>query len=151
MNEGCYIIEANSWFDGDQLHNDAVRIVVENGLIQKLIKPEEFNSMAETNLPIIKNNFVMPGLVEAHCHLFLNGDELKVEARSEYLNRANLAEMLVVAKNNVERYRDFGVTLIRDAGDIHGVNIGIQKHILTEVGYWPKIRVAGKANCKAKK
>lgn len=69
--------------------------------------------------------FVMPGLVEAHAHIFLDGGETDFETRNAYLN-ASKDEMLKVARHNVARNAQAGVTLIRDAGDRYGVNDAIR-------------------------
>lgn len=69
--------------------------------------------------------FVMPGLVEAHAHLFLDGGELDFDKRNAYLN-APKDEMLQVARENVARNAAAGVTLVRDAGDRYGINDAIR-------------------------
>jgi imidazolonepropionase-like amidohydrolase len=69
--------------------------------------------------------FVMPGLVEAHAHLFLDGGELDFDKRNAYLN-APKDEMLRVARENIARNAAAGVTLVRDAGDRYGINDAIR-------------------------
>lgn len=69
--------------------------------------------------------FVMPGLVEAHAHLFLDGGDLDFDRRNAYLN-ASKDEMLKVARENIARNAAAGVTLVRDAGDRYGVNDAIR-------------------------
>ena len=65
--------------------------------------------------------FLMPGLVEAHCHLFLDGAVLDRAARGAG-RRDEPDGMLAVAQTNVRLARAQGITLIRDAGDRHGIN-----------------------------
>ena len=67
----------------------------------------------------------MPGLVEGHSHLFLDGGQLDFTARTEYLN-APAEEMLAVAKANIAANLAAGVTLVVDAGDRYGVNHAIR-------------------------
>ena len=69
--------------------------------------------------------FAMPGLVEAHAHLFLDGGELDFDKRNAYLN-APKDQMLRVARENIARNAAAGVTLVRDAGDRYGVNDAIR-------------------------
>ena len=69
--------------------------------------------------------FAMPGLVEAHAHLFLDGGELDFDKRNAYLD-APKDEMLRVARENIVRNAAAGVTLVRDAGDRYGVNDAIR-------------------------
>ena len=72
--------------------------------------------LAATGLPTTRCGFVMPGLVEAHCHLFLDGGELDFAARTRHLD-APFERMMEVARANVGRNLAAGVTLVRDAGD----------------------------------
>lgn len=69
--------------------------------------------------------FVMPGLVEAHAHMFLDGGELDFDKRTAYLG-ASLPEMMKVARENIARAAAAGITLVRDAGDRYGVNDAIR-------------------------
>lgn len=108
---------AKSWFDGTRYHGaEAVTLIVEGDRIADLV-PGIHPTTDEAQIC----EFVMPGLAEAHCHLFLDGGELDYRKRTEYLN-ASLEEMMQVARDNVSRHLASGVTLVRDAGDRYGVN-----------------------------
>ncbi len=109
-------IAAASWFDGERHHDSPVMLVVDRGRIVEL---REAGPAAAA--PDERYAFLMPGLVEAHCHLFLDGGELDFGARTHYLD-APLDTMLEVAHANVARTLAQGVTLARDAGDRYGVN-----------------------------
>lgn len=144
------IISADSYFDGLDYHNDGPYLfTIENGTISAIIQhrknpvtgsyPSIFN---ETDVPTYKAPFIMPGLVEAHCHLFLDGGELNFKARSEHL-KLPVDEMLETARRNVNYSLERGITLIRDAGDKHGVNLRIRDESASRTGAQPVIRAPG--------
>ena len=115
-------LRADSYFDGT-LHHPAsdgpYLVTIENGrivAIDRRAMDAPFDRQAA---------FVMPGLVEAHAHMFLDGGELDFDKRNAYFN-ASKEEMLNVARENVARNAAAGVTLVRDAGDRYGVNDAIR-------------------------
>lgn len=81
----------------------------------------------------------MPGLAEAHAHLFLAGEELDFKKRSDYL-KSDLSTFIEVGQENLQKSLKAGITLIRDAGDIHGVNTMLRN---SNNGKLPQIRSAG--------
>ena len=123
------IINAVCYFDGRTYRNDGpYRLLLGDGVLVSI----QSGSAALSELPVeyrradsLDAKFLMPGLVEAHCHLFLNGDEEDLQARSDYL-KAPLENKLQTARLNVEACLASGITLIRDAGDRYGVNHAIR-------------------------
>lgn len=112
------IVRAAAFFDGDRHHPAHLGpsdIVVEAGRIVAVgpASPEV--------RPDVEAAFVMPGLVEAHAHIFLDGGELDFAKRNEYL-KADFDTMCATARANLARSAAAGVTLVRDAGDRFGVN-----------------------------
>ncbi|HVT73749.1 MAG TPA: amidohydrolase family protein [Lacunisphaera sp.] len=69
---------------------------------------------------------LLPGLIEAHAHLFLEGGELNLEKRSAYLQQSP-AELLVAAKGRLEKLVRLGIAGVRDAGDKDGVGLALSK------------------------
>ena len=65
---------------------------------------------------------LLPGLVEAHAHLFLEGGELDPEKRAASLRQPR-AKLLETAGGRLERLILLGVVGIRDAGDKMGVGL----------------------------
>mgnify|MGYP001481420805 CR=1 FL=1 len=65
--------------------------------------------------------FLMPGLVEAHCHLFRDG-AMPGQTVPDGGRDNGQERMLAVAEDNLRLARAAGITLIRDAGDRHGIN-----------------------------
>jgi len=135
-----YNVVTDSYFDGERLHSGGPYTVnVEKGTITGIVKGYLTAGPGEKTVTIKKTKFIMPGLVEAHSHLFLDGGQLDFTARNEYLN-ASKEEMLAVARANIAANLAAGVTLIVDAGDRYGVNHDIRCESRTV-----KVRSAGLA------
>ena len=69
---------------------------------------------------------LLPGLIEAHAHLFLEGGELDLEKRAAYLKQSP-AELLAAARPRLEKLVRLGITAVRDAGDRDGVGLALSK------------------------
>jgi imidazolonepropionase-like amidohydrolase len=69
---------------------------------------------------------LLPGLIEAHAHLFLNGDELNPEKRAAHLKQAP-EELLKRARACLDKLVRLGIIAVRDAGDKNGVGLAVAK------------------------
>jgi imidazolonepropionase-like amidohydrolase len=69
---------------------------------------------------------LLPGLVEAHAHLFLEGGELDPEKRAAGLKQPH-AKLLETAGGRLERLILLGIVGVRDAGDKMGVGLSLSK------------------------
>jgi imidazolonepropionase-like amidohydrolase len=69
---------------------------------------------------------LLPGLIEAHAHLFLEGGELELEKRAAYLKQDS-AGLLAGAMPRLEKLVRLGITAVRDAGDKDGVGLALSK------------------------
>lgn len=122
---GCmdsYAVVTATFFDGEQYHAAGpYTAVVEQGTIADIAHGDVSGALAGRDIQVTSEAFIMPGLVEAHSHLFLDGGQLDFTIRNEYLN-ASGEEMLAVARDNIAANRAAGVTLVVDAGDRYGVN-----------------------------
>lgn len=127
------ILEVKSFFDGEKLYDKGpYTILISNGRYHSLIcgtfeeNPLLIPEFFRTGQIVRKReNFIMPSMTESHCHMFLDGDELDSPKRSAYL-KSPREELLKTAWLNIEKYRETGVRVIRDAGDIHGINIELR-------------------------
>lgn len=144
------IIVTDSYFDGERLHdNGPYTVVIDNGSIASV---SQGRSPSDTfTADVRETNFLMPGMVEGHCHLFLKGEELNFKKRSSYLKEADINEMMDVARENLRKNIASGITLVRDAGDIHGINTAIRAESRTTDEVWPAIHAAGIAIRKRKR
>ncbi|MGA8783650.1 MAG: hypothetical protein WB567_23050, partial [Terracidiphilus sp.] len=69
---------------------------------------------------------LLPGLIDAHTHLFLEGGELDLDKRAAYLNQTT-EEFLDHARPRLDKIVRLGVIALRDAGDKHGVGLALSK------------------------
>jgi imidazolonepropionase-like amidohydrolase len=69
---------------------------------------------------------LLPGLIEAHAHLFLEGGELDAEKRAAYLKQSS-EQLLAAAKPRLEKLVRLGVMAVRDAGDRDGVGLALSR------------------------
>lgn len=69
---------------------------------------------------------LLPGLIDAHTHFFLEGGELDPDRRSAYLKQSP-AELLKHAVARLEKLVRLGVVATRDAGDKDGVGLALSK------------------------
>jgi imidazolonepropionase-like amidohydrolase len=72
------------------------------------------------------NCTLLPGLVEAHAHLFLEGGELDLAKRASYIKQPP-AELLAAAHSRLARIVRLGIAGVRDAGDRDGVGLALSK------------------------
>lgn len=69
---------------------------------------------------------LLPGLIEAHAHLFLEGGELDAEKRAAYLQRTP-GQLLAVARERLPKLVRLGIAGVRDAGDKDGVGLALSR------------------------
>ncbi len=70
---------------------------------------------------------LLPGLIEAHAHMFLEGGEEDPAKRMEYLKLSG-DELLDRAVERLRRLLAIGVIAVRDAGDKNGVSLALQQY-----------------------
>jgi imidazolonepropionase-like amidohydrolase len=69
---------------------------------------------------------LLPGLIEAHAHLFLEGGELDPHRRAVWLKQTPEFQLLA-ARARLEKLIRLGIVAIRDAGDKQGVGLALSK------------------------
>ncbi|MBI2928756.1 MAG: amidohydrolase family protein [Verrucomicrobia bacterium] len=146
----------HGYFDGTRLHERGpYTIEIANGLVEQVHAGDVGAAVAARRLQqfgekceVIAAPFVMPGLVEAHCHLFLDGAELDFQKRKDYLT-APKDEMLAVGRRTLGQNLAAGITLIRDAGDLHGINTALKAELTQQSAVAPELLSAGRAIRKA--
>jgi imidazolonepropionase-like amidohydrolase len=69
---------------------------------------------------------LLPGLIEAHAHLFLEGGELNADKRAAYLQQTP-EQLLALAKERLPKLVRYGIAGVRDAGDKDGVGLALSK------------------------
>lgn len=69
---------------------------------------------------------LLPGLIEAHAHLFLQGGELDANNRKTYLQQSP-ENLLKQAVPRLEQLLQWGIVAVRDAGDKDGVGLALSE------------------------
>jgi imidazolonepropionase-like amidohydrolase len=69
---------------------------------------------------------LLPGLIDAHAHLFLDGGEIDLDARAAALTRS-AGDLLERARARLAPLVRLGIAGIRDAGDRHGVGLALAR------------------------
>jgi len=124
LNEFAVCVQG--WFDGERHHPQPASFVVKAGRIGEVIDGDHFNALVKRGLPAMWGGFLMPGLVDAHVHLFLDGAPTDGPTRSAHL-KMPLEDLTEAARRSARQALACGVTLVRDAGDRHGINNRIRE------------------------
>jgi imidazolonepropionase-like amidohydrolase len=69
---------------------------------------------------------LLPGLIEAHAHFFLEGGELNLDKRAAYLKQTP-EDLLKAAQARLDKLVRLGIIAVRDAGDKNGVGLALSK------------------------
>ncbi|MCX6876752.1 MAG: amidohydrolase family protein [Verrucomicrobia bacterium] len=149
-------IVTESYFDGTRHHDcGPYTIGVVDGRLEEIRPGDRSSELAARcrseggdALEVLRVPFVMPGLVEAHAHLFLDGAELDFQARQNHL-KAPREAMLAVGRRSLRQHLEAGITLVRDAGDLHGINTQLKAESSASRPDLPEIISAGRALRKA--
>lgn len=138
------IVIAEAAFDGERLHRGAATaFVVVNGIVEAVVPAHELGGLQrDPGVEVERAAFVLPGLVDAHVHLFLDGGELDTAACSAYLQQP-VDAMVAVAMRNAQRSLALGITAVRDAGDRYGVNHRLRAAAVARGAALPAVRSAG--------
>lgn len=78
----------------------------------------------ETPDAVLADFTLVPCLIEAHAHLFLEGAPVDADCRARYLKQAP-ERMLEGARERLPKLLQYGVGTVRDAGDKHGVGLAL--------------------------
>jgi imidazolonepropionase-like amidohydrolase len=117
--EPVVVIHAGALLDrpGDAPRG-ASTIVVRGNRIES-IRDGYIAPPAGARLIDLKKEFVLPGLVDGHVHMFSDDD--KMRARLEALNR-DIEDNLLIGVDNARRTLEAGFTTVRDLGsDVHSI------------------------------
>ena len=87
---------------------------------------------------------LLPGLIEAHAHLFLDGKELDQEKRKIHLQKSN-KQLFNEALRRAEKLIKIGIIGVRDAGDKNEVGLSLSKLHKSKKSLIPFIESPGAA------
>jgi imidazolonepropionase-like amidohydrolase len=135
---------AERYFDGERLHRFPHTLTVVDGVIESVAEGDFSELLELQGLPVERGDLLLPGLVDAHAHLFLDGASTDLAHRAEHLKRP-LAQLTEAARQHARETAAWGVTLVRDAGDRHGINHRLREEALVPGSGMPRVRSAGSA------
>mgnify|MGYP000872964872 CR=1 FL=1 len=138
-----FAIVADEWFDGERCHAGApTTMKVVDGRLVALAEGDHGATLAAQGWPVQRVPFLMPGLVDAHVHLFLDGGPTDQPTRSAHLKQG-VDALTEAARRSARQNLAAGVTLVRDAGDRHGINHRIRAEALDPAAGLARVRSGG--------
>ncbi len=138
----AFAVVADGWFDGEVFHRQRTSLRIADGVIED-IQPGDLGAEAkQADLAVARVPFLMPGLVDAHVHLFLDGGPTDLAVRSAHLKKS-LEELTEAARQSARASVAAGVSLVRDAGDKHGINNAIRAEAKKPGSGLPQVRSGG--------
>ena len=116
-----FALVVDEWFDGDRRHAGRSTLQIADGRLQSVVAGDHAATLARQGVPVQRGAFLMPGLVDAHVHLFLDGATTDSTLRSQHLKQP-LEALTNAARRSAAQALACGVTAVRDGGDRHGIN-----------------------------
>jgi imidazolonepropionase-like amidohydrolase len=138
-----FAVVAGGWFDGERRHEAApATFIIRDGCIADITAGDHGADCARRGLAVMRGGYLMPGLVDAHAHLFLDGSPTDAKVRAEHLKQP-LEQLTGAARASARQAFACGVTLVRDAGDRHGINNRIREEAENPLSGFPRVRSGG--------
>ncbi len=137
-----FAVIVNGWFDGEVRHHGPTTILVNEQKISSISPGNHANDLQARGVKISHGSFLIPGLVDAHVHLFLDGATLESKQRADHLKQP-LDQLIQAARDSAKQSLALGITLVRDAGDRHGINNRIRNEASTTNSHLSQVRSTG--------
>ncbi|HWR37878.1 MAG TPA: amidohydrolase family protein [Patescibacteria group bacterium] len=138
------LLKTGKWNDGtggEFRNNECIKI--ENGKIAAIGKMDDFSAEEQARLVDYSEYTLLPGLLDAHVHLFLEGiSDLKVRT-ARWREEKELT--LVRSVKNLEMTLQKGVTTVRDLGGPHGVSSVLKKSLSRKILQGPRVISSNRA------
>ena len=116
-----FALVVDEWFDGQARHRGPTTLKVVEGRLVGATPGDHGSELAALGWPLERGAFLMPGLVDAHVHLFLDGAPTDAGVRAAHLKQG-VGQLADTARASARQALACGVTRVRDAGDRHGIN-----------------------------
>jgi imidazolonepropionase-like amidohydrolase len=150
MDASQLAVVVDAFFDGERLHRGPQTLRVVEGVLEGVDEGDHGDALAAIGWEVERGGWLMPGLVDAHLHLFLDAGSTDPARRAEHLKRP-FAQLLQSARQNARDALGWGVTLVRDAGDRHGINHAVRAEALEAGSGLPQVRSAGRGIKRARR
>lgn len=122
--------------------DDAV-VVIDGDLISWVGKADAATVPSGAEVIDVSGKTVIPGLINCHTHLCLDGSLDPITAWQQ----RSLTENVLLAARHAEDTLRAGVTTVRDLGGWAGVDLGLKKAINDNVVPGPRMLASGKVLC----
>lgn len=144
-----YALVVDGWFDGEQRHALST-LRVEDGRLVDVAPGDHAAALPEQGWPVEHAAFLIPGLVDAHVHLFLDGAPTEMAQRSAHLKQG-VDALADAARASARQALRCGVTLVRDAGDRYGINHRVRDEADKPGSGMARVRSGGSGLKRAKR
>lgn len=144
------VVATEGWFDGETRHPGAVTFRVADGRVASVAAGDHAAALAAQGVAVHTGSFLMPSLMDAHVHLFLDGAPTDGAVRSAHLKQS-VAELTEAARRSARQSLAHGVAVVRDAGDRHGINHVLRQEALDAAAGLCRVRSGGSGIKRARR
>ena len=135
------VLKNASIIDGSGSSPYSGHLVIKENKIDSIHREDIFSNDAEARIIDLKGKTVMPGLIDAHCHISF--DEPRSNDELFFHRREGLAA--IIAGTNALKVLQSGVTSFFDADSLYSVGVDLRDAIESGVIVGPKMAVGGNA------
>ena len=135
------VLKNASIIDGSGSTPYSGHLVIKENKIDSIYKEDAFSHDAEVSIIDLKGKTVMPGLIDAHCHISF--DEPRSNDELFFHRREGLAA--IIAGTNALKVLQSGVTSFFDADSLYSVGVDLRDAIESGVIIGPRMAVGGNA------
>lgn len=148
----CNVIDGNR--DSQVLRDHY--ITISSGIIQKIGAMRDYKSRNDFYEVDLQNCYILPGLINAHCHLSSNGKPSRIWQIPDHIQQKlkRILHLRIVKtflylsmKKNCKTALNAGVTTVRSMGDLDYLDVKLRKEIEQKKILGPRLLVAGKTIC----
>jgi imidazolonepropionase-like amidohydrolase len=146
-----FAVVATEWFNGEQRHDDGpTTLKVVDGRLAGIARGDHSQLLEGQGWRVERSAFLMPGLVDTHVHLFLDGRPTDQAVRAAHLKQG-VDELTEAGRRSARQALACGVTLVRDAGDRHGINNRVREEAKQPGSGMAQVRSGGLGVKRAKR
>ena len=135
------VLKNASIIDGSGSSPYSGHLVIKENKIDSIHQEDTFSYDAEAKIIDLKGKTVMPGLIDAHCHISF--DEPRSNDELFFHRREGLAA--IIAGTNALKVLQSGVTSFFDADSLYSVGVDLRDAIESGVIVGPRMAVGGNA------
>ena len=135
------VLKNASIIDGSGSAPYSGHLVIKENKIDSIHQEDAFSQDTEASIIDLKGKTVMPGLIDAHCHISF--DEPRSNDELFFHRREGLAA--IIAGTNALKVLQSGVTSFFDADSLYSVGVDLRDAIESGVIVGPRMAVGGNA------